>query len=105
MNINFKKGDTVKVLAGKDRGKSGKVVAVDYKRGRVTVEGVNIRTRHQRARKAGQKGQKVQFPAGLDPSKLMLACPRCGKFTRIAHKTESSGKKMRMCKKCQGTFN
>ena len=102
--INLKKGDTVKVLAGKDRGKTGKVVAVDHKLYRVTVEGINLHTRHERPRKARQKGQKVQLPSPMNPAKLMLICPRCGKPTRIAHKIEESGKKLRMCKKCKGTF-
>ncbi|OGE91267.1 MAG: 50S ribosomal protein L24 [Candidatus Doudnabacteria bacterium RIFCSPHIGHO2_01_FULL_50_11] len=104
MSIDLKKGDTIKVMAGKDRSKTGKVVGVDRKSGLLTVEGVNIRTRFERSKRQNQKGQKVQFPAPFNPSKVMLVCPNCGQITRIGHVIASSGKKLRACKKCKSSF-
>jgi large subunit ribosomal protein L24 len=102
--VSLKKGDTVTVITGKDKSKQGKIVSVDRKSGTITVEGVNIRTRFERPRKQGQKGQKVQFPAPLDPSKAMLICPSCGNPTRVGFQIQENGKKLRSCKKCKATF-
>ncbi len=101
IRIIFKKGDTVKVLSGKDRGKTGKIVSVDRLAGRVTVEGVNLHTRHERPKRQGQKGQKVQLPSPMNPSKLMLVCGNCGKQTRIGFEIDQQGGKYRVCKKCK----
>lgn len=103
-SLSLKKGDTVVVLAGRDRGKRGKIVNVDRKRFRLTVEGVNLRVRHQRARRQGQKGQKVTLPYPLHPAKVMLICPNCGKPTRIGHLLNEAGSKLRTCKKCKASF-
>ena len=97
--MNFRKGDNVKILSGKDRGKSGKVLRVNTKSSGITVEGLNIAIRHRRPRKQGEKGQKVQIPAPLDSSVLMLICPNCSKTTRVSYTLED-GKKFRVCKKC-----
>lgn len=102
--MNLKKDDNVKVITGKDKGKTGKIVHVDSKLKVVTVEGINLRTKHQRPKKSNQKGQKVQLPTPLNPSKLVLLCPRCGKPTRVGYKFDETGKKFRTCKKCQGIF-
>ena len=98
---HIKKGDTVKVLAGKDRFETGKVLHVDAKSGRATIEGVNIFFRHERPKKAGQKGQKIQVPMPLSASNLQLVCPHCGKPTRVARITDEKGVKSRVCKKCK----
>lgn len=98
--VRIKKGDSVKVLTGKDKGKTGKVVHVNHNREMVTVEGVNVLTRFERPRKAGQKGQKVQFPAPLRVGKVSLVCPACGKPTRVGFETDEKGAKKRVCKKC-----
>lgn len=98
---SIKKGDTVKILIGKDRGETGKVVFVSSKSGKATVEGRNIYTRHERPKKAGQKGQKVMFPRPLQISNLMLVCPHCGKPTRVGHLVDQEGVKTRVCKKCK----
>ena len=100
MNARLKKGDNVKVLSGKDRGKTGKVVSVDPKASRVTVEGINLLTRHQRPKKSGKKGQKVRLPAPLAVSRLMIICPHCNKPTRIGSHVNDKGVKLRSCKKC-----
>lgn len=97
----IKKGDTVRILSGKDRGSTGKVLGVSKKSGRVTVEARNLITRHQRPKKQGEKGQKIQVPMPLHPSNLMLVCPHCGKPTRVGQMTDDKGVKTRMCKKCQ----
>lgn len=101
--MNIKKGDKVKMLSGKDRGKTGKVSAVLSKSDenqRVVVEGLNKIKKHQRARKQGQKGQIVEVERSVSVSSVQLICSSCGKATRIGHKKEGENK-IRFCKKCQ----
>ena len=100
VRFRLKKGDTVKVLAGRDRGKTGKIIKVYPKKRRVTVEGLNLLTRFQRPRRSGEKGQRVRLPAPLPASRVMLVCANCGKPTRIGVRFEESGRKVRICKKC-----
>ncbi len=99
-NTNLKKGDNVAVLAGKDKGKTGKVISVDRKSMRVTVEAINMHTRFEK-KHTGKPGQKISFPAPMSASKLILVCPNCGKGTRIGHQILENGKKQRICKKCK----
>jgi large subunit ribosomal protein L24 len=99
MNMNLKKGDMVQVLAGKDKGKTGKVLEVLPKQEKVIVEGLNIRVRFSKAKNKGEKGQRLELPAAINPSKVMLVCPLCGKLTRIAHEVSANGN-FRKCKKC-----
>ncbi len=98
--MNLRKGDTVKILRGKDRGRTGKVLAAFGKPQKATVEGLNISIRHKRPRKSGEKGQKIQLPKPVRISNLMLICPHCGKATRVGHLIDEKGVKTRMCKKC-----
>jgi large subunit ribosomal protein L24 len=98
-NLNIKKGDTVKVLSGKEKGKSGKVLEVFPKLGRLSVEGLNIRVRFSRPKKQGEKGQRLELPAPLNVSKVILICPNCGKATRVGHEVNDNGN-FRKCKKC-----
>lgn len=102
--LKLKKGDIVKILSGKDKGKTGKIVNVDREDSRVTVEGTNLITRHQRPKRSGKKGQKVQVPMPHSAGRLMLVCPNCGKPTRIGYQISENGEKRRLCKKCQRTF-
>lgn len=97
--MDIKKGDTVKILAGKDRGKSGKVLEVFPKDGRLSIEGLNIQVRFSKPKKQGQKGQRLELPASMDVSKTMLVCPSCGKPTRIGHEASATGN-LRKCKQC-----
>lgn len=97
--LNLKKGDTVKILAGKDKGKTGKILEVFPKEARVVVEGANIHTRFSRPKKQGEKGQKMQLPGAMNISKVMLICPNCGKPTRVGHDLTEKGS-LRKCKKC-----
>lgn len=89
----------VKMLTGKDKDKTGKVLEVFPKEFRVAVEGLNIHTRFSRPKKQGEKGQRMQTPGPLNVSKVMLICPHCGKTTRVAHEVSAQGN-LRKCKHC-----
>ena len=101
--MNIRKNDNVKMLSGKDRGKTGKVLFVFPEENQIVVEGLNKVARHQRARKQGQKGQIVHKERAVDVSNVMLVCKSCGKPTRLGRKIEGD-RKVRVCKKC-GTEN
>lgn len=97
--MKIKKSDNVKILSGKDRGKTGKVSRVFPDAGKALVEGLNLMKKHIRPRKQGEKGQRVSVPAAIDISSLMLVCPKCSKATRVGFKV-SEKNKFRICKKC-----
>lgn len=99
--MRIKKGDTVKIISGSGRGKAGKVLKVISESDKLTVEGVNLRSKHMRPRRQGQKGQKIEFPAPLHFSNVLLVCPKCNKGTRIGINVQADGKKLRVCKKCK----
>lgn len=99
--MKIKKGDKVKVLAGKDRGKTGKVLQVLVAEQRASVEGINVTFKNMRSRKQGESGQRIQFPAPLTISNLGLICPKCGKVTRVGSLVNDDGTKHRICKKCK----
>lgn len=105
--MRIKKGDNVKVTAGKDRGKTGKVIQAFPGNDRVVVEGVNSMAKHMKTRKEGAKGQKVEFSGPIRASNVMLICPKCAKPTRVGMKalgTGSDKKKVRTCRKCKETI-
>ena len=97
--MNIKKGDTIVVLSGKDKGKQGKILTADPKAAKVIVEGVNVATKHQKPRKQGEEGGIIKVETPIYASKVQLVCPKCGKATRVGHKIVD-GKKTRVCKKC-----
>jgi large subunit ribosomal protein L24 len=97
--MKIKKNDNVKIISGKDRGKSGKILRVFPKSNSVVVEGANIRKKHSRSKKQGQKGQIIQKPAPMNASNVMLVCPTCNKSRRVGYKIFEN-KKTRTCKKC-----
>ena len=97
--MNIKKDDKVVVLSGKDKGKQGKIMSADPKNAKVIVEGVNVATKHQKARQQGQESAIIKVETPIYASKVQLVCPKCGKGTRVAHKIEGD-KKVRVCKKC-----
>ena len=99
MSMNVKKGDTVVVLSGKDRGKQGKVLGTVPADGKVVVEGINMVTCHVKPRKQGETGGIVKREAAIAACKVQVVCPKCSKATRVAHKVED-GKKTRVCKHC-----
>jgi len=97
--MKIKKGDQVKSILGKDRGKTGKVLRVFPETKKVLVEGLNIVKKHIRPRKEGEKGQRLELPGKINSSNLMLVCPKCGKDVRVGYK-RTEGKALRICKKC-----
>ena len=98
--MKIKKNDQVKILAGKDRGKTGKVLRVLSAEDKVIVEGVNIVKKHVKPRKEGEKGQRIELPGKANISNVMLICPKCGKPTRIGYKITDKNK-FRICKQCK----
>jgi large subunit ribosomal protein L24 len=99
MSMNIKKGDTVVVLSGKDRGKKGKVQGTLPGSSKVVVEGINMVTCHVKPKKQGEEGGIVKREAAIASCKVQVVCPKCGKGTRVAHKTDD-GKNVRVCKHC-----
>ena len=111
--MHVRSKDQVVVISGKDKGKKGKITAAYPKTGKVVVEGVNMVTKHQKARNVMQPGGIIHKEAPIDASNVMLVCPKCGKAARVSHKvtmveTENGGKKrkmIRVCKKCQAEID
>jgi len=99
--MKIHKGDTVLVISGKDRLKKGKVVRVFPKIGKIIVEAVNIRKKHIKPKRSGEKGQIAEIPLPISVSNAKIVCPKCGRAARIGYKIEG-GKKYRVCKKCGG---
>ena len=89
--LHVAKGDTVRVIRGDDRGKEGRVLQVYPKRFRITVEGVNIVKKHQKARTAEQESKIIELPAPIDASKVMLLDPKSGKPTRVRRRRDKDG--------------
>ena len=98
--MRIKKGDTVRVIAGKDAGKEGKVLSRDLGKDRVIVEKINFVTKSVRPSQKDPRGGLVKKEAPLSASNVMLVCPKCGKATRVSRKFTADGKKVRVCKKC-----
>ncbi len=98
--LKLKKGDKVLVIAGKDRGKRGKILINIRKKNRVIVEGINLVRRHTRPSQKNPQGGIIQKEASLDASNVQLICPNCNNPTRVGMKVSPKGKKIRVCKKC-----
>ena len=99
VKLHVKKGDTVQILAGKDKGKQGKIISAMPKDGKVIVEGINKVKRHNKPSLKVPNGGIVPKEMPLHACKVQLVCPACNKPTRIAHKV-LNGKNARVCKKC-----
>lgn len=99
--MNVKTGDNVLIISGsrEDKGKISVVSATSPKTNKVCVEGVNIQTKHQKARRANEKSEIIKKEGFIDASNVMVVCPTCNKATRVARKIED-GKSVRICKKC-----
>ena len=97
--MKIKKGDTVQVLSGNDKGKKGEVLEVMPKTESVVVKGVNVRKKHVKARKQGEESGILSIECAVLASKVNVVCPKCGKATRIGNSDEK-GEKVRDCKKC-----
>jgi large subunit ribosomal protein L24 len=110
MHVKIRKGDTVEVISGRleDKGKRGEVINVLLKDRRVVVQGVNIRTKHQKQvqTQAGRNINpgRIQFEASVDISNVMLVCPKCGEPTRVAVQRDEDGAR-RMCKNCEALID
>ena len=102
--MNVKKGDTIVVLSGKDKGKQGKVLKSDPKGGKVIVEGVNVAMKHRKPRKQGEEGGIIKVETPIYACKVMVVCPKCGKPTRPAFRILDDGSKTRVCRKCGETI-
>lgn len=97
--MKIKKGDQVLIMSGKDKGKKGKVIKAIPDSFSVIVEGANMKKKHRRPRKSGEKGQMVHISSPLNVSNVKLICTKCGKPARIGYKLTGE-KKYRICKKC-----
>lgn len=110
MSMKIHKGDTVEVISGRleDKGKRGEVIRVLPKENRLVVQGVNLRTKHQR--QVQSQGRtispgKVRFEASIDISNVMLVCPKCGKPTRVGFNRLDDGESVRVCKQCDAVID
>ncbi|EKD24060.1 MAG: 50S ribosomal protein L24 [uncultured bacterium] len=102
--MRIKKGDTVKIMQGKEKGNTGKVLSIMPLKGRILVEGLNLYKKNVKPKKQGEKGQIVTIPRSLNASNAMLVCPACGKATRVGVAVEND-KKVRVCKKCKARIS
>jgi len=102
--MKIKKNDNVMVMAGKDKGKTGKVMQVLPAENKIVVDGVNKTVKHAKTRKQGEKGQKIDFFGPISASNVMLVDPKSGKPTRIGWKVMEDGRKVRVAKKSQETI-
>src|SRR5574344_216628 len=102
--LNIKKGDTVLVIAGKDKDKRSKVLAVSTNSTKIVVQDVNIVSKCKKAKSAQEKSEIIKKEDPIDASNVMVVCPKCGKATRVAHAI-IDGKKVRVCKKCGASLD
>ena len=97
--MRVKKGDTVKVLSGKDKGKTGEVLEILPKTNKIVVKGINIIKKHTKPRKQGEEGGILSMEGAIHVAKVNVVCPKCGKATIVGY-SEEKGEKVRVCKKC-----
>ena len=104
--LQVKTGDTVVVISGVDKGKSGKIKQAMPKEGKIIVEGVAMVKKHQKPRGQGMQGGIIEQEAAIPACKVMLVCPKCKKPTRVGHTmtTGEKARKVRTCKKCGAAF-
>lgn len=98
--MKIKTGDTVLIILGRDRGKTGKVLEIFPKSSRIMVEGINIVKKHVKSKKSGEKGQRVEVPRSLNVSNVKLICPSCKRAVRVGYKILENKKRIRICNKC-----
>lgn len=97
--MRIKKGDTVEILSGNDKGKKGEVLTVIPKTEKIIVKGVNVRKKHVKPRRQGEEGGIISTECAIHSSKANVVCPKCNKATRIGYVIEKD-EKVRVCKKC-----
>lgn len=98
------KGDKVKILIGKDKGREGEVIACFPKKSKIIVKGFNIFKKHIK-KSQGKAGSIIEKERPLFVSKVALVCPKCGKITRVGYQIDKAGEKNRICKKCKAILN
>lgn len=98
--FKIRKGDTVRVLSGKEKGKTGQVLEVDARKGRILIEKVNLVKRHVKPSQKQRQGGIVEKEGPLKISKVMIVCRNCGEPSRVGLKHLEDGKRLRVCKKC-----
>ncbi len=101
--MKYRKGDTVKIIAGKDAGKSGKIEKVMPRIQKVLVEGVNQYKRHKKSRMPGQKSEIITMIKPLSVANVAFVCPHCKKLTRIGYNIVGKDK-VRICRKCEAVI-
>lgn len=99
--MKIRRNDTVLVIAGKEKGKKGKVRAVFPREGRVIVEGLNMIKRHSRARRAARQAGIIELEAPIHVSNVMLLCNKCGQPSRVGFRFLADGRKVRICSSCK----
>lgn len=97
---HLKVNDQVEVIAGKDKGRVGKVIKVNATDGKAIVEKINMIKRHTKPSQTNQQGGIIEKEAAIDASNLMVICPKCSKTSRVGKKIMEDGSKVRICKKC-----
>lgn len=102
--MKLKKGDQIVVIAGKDKGRKGKIEKILPKQGRILIPGINVFKKHLRPRGEGQPGGIIDVVKPLSASNVALLCPKCGKQTRIGWQINKDGSKTRICRKCQAVI-
>lgn len=103
--LHVKKDDTVMIISGKDKGKTGKVIQTEPKNDKVLVEGVNILTKHMKPKKENQQSGIFKQEGTIHASNVLLYCPKCKKGVRTGKKVLKDGSKVRACSKCGETFD
>lgn len=98
--MKIHKGDTIKIITGKDSGKTGKVLKVIPKKDKILIEGLNLFKKHVRPKKQGEKGQTILVPRPINVSNAMILCASCSRAVKIGYRLEGE-KKERICKKCK----
>lgn len=104
MKLNVKKGDLVMMRTGKDHGKRGRVLEVRPRDFAVVVEGLNLVKKHQRPKKAGQKGELISRPRAVPLANVMVVCPSCGEAARLGAVRSANNERLRKCKRCGHEF-
>ena len=100
MGLGIKKNDTVEVIAGREKGKRGRVLSVYPQKDRLLIEKINIIKRHMKPSRKQTQGGIIEKEASIHMSNVMLICPKCNKPTRVGNSVLQDGRKLRMCKKC-----
>jgi len=103
--MNIKRDDTVMVIAGKDKGKRGRVREVRPEVNKIVVEGINIVKKHTRGRMGARQAGIIEQEAAMPVNKVMVVCPKCGRGTRIGHTFMNDGQKVRQCRHCGEVFD